>query len=440
MSNIGNHTDEQVRADFQLLEGQLNGQRGGFVHQARQEALDLFLEQGYPSSRHEEWKYTNIHRFLDDDVSLVFKDKGENAQISGLNTYADHEGHKLVFVNGYFRPELSHILEEDAGIIIGSLNEAISGDNSIGEEYYNRLARNHEEPFTALNTAFNRDGLFLHIPKGAELRLPVYVINAYDSEIGHFVYPRNLVIAKAGSRAKIVEDYQNLSGNTFFCNAFGEYFLSRDAHVEVCSIQNEPDGFHFIGTKEVEQDENSCFDNTSVALSGKLIRNNIHLAYKGKHCDCHLNGLYFARDKDLIDNRLLVDHQVPSCVSNQLYKGILDDEGTGIFNGKIFVQQDAQQTDAYQSNKNLLLSDKATINSKPQLEIFADDVRCSHGATSGQLDDQAMFYLMARGIPKERARSLLIYAFAGDVTQRITIEPMRAHLENLLKDQLGLDY
>ena len=294
------------------------------------------------------------------------------------------------------------------------------------------------ESFIALNTAFTFDGAFIHIPAHTVVEKPIHLLHVSDARNEATVsYPRNLIVAENNSRVKVIESFHTVqSANHNFINSVTEVVVKENSIVELNKIQNEAaEAFH-INHTEASQEKNSTFKINTITLGGGIVRNNLHIVLNGEYCNSQLNGLYLLNGSQLVDNHTLVDHAKPNCYSNELYKGIIDGKAQGVFNGKIFVRKDAQKTNAYQSNKNILLSDDASMNAKPQLEIFADDVKCSHGATTGQLDEDALFYLRSRGIGEENAKALLNVAFAADVIKNISIEALKNNLSVLISTKL----
>lgn len=402
--------------------------------EVRKAAFSAFQKLGIPSARHEEWKYTHIKTHLPETLSLTnIKPAGNGKKI---NLFENIRANRLVFINGNFSREHSSI-QQEKGLTIGSLKEHFGSHQELVEKHFGRLVRNSEEHFASLNTAVATDGAFVHISKGTELQIPIFIVHVYDAP-ENFIQSRNLVIADENSAAKIVVDFQN-AGTTAFYNHVSEVFVGKNASVNVSKLQTATANTTAVHTIEAEVKRDGKFTCSTVSFEGKLIRNNTNVSLIGENAEAHLNGLYYAKGASLIDNHLRIDHIAPNCQSNQLYKGILDEQGTGVFNGKIFVKQDAQKTNAFQSSKAILLSNEASMNSKPQLEIFADDVKCSHGAAIGQLDRNEIFYLEARGIAEKDAKAILTYAFANQIIQQLVIEELKTYLDIKLRTGLNLD-
>jgi Fe-S cluster assembly protein SufD len=350
------------------------------------------------------------------------------AHVAGMDAVC-----RLVFVNGYYAPDLSALPALPAGVVLGCLAAALDAHGEQVEAHLGRHARFDDNAFTALNTAFFRDGAFLVLPRNVVLEQPVYLVFLSTAEGAQVSHTRNLVVAGSGSQASLVEAYAGLGDGVYLTSAVNEIVAEDGAILDHCKVQQEgPGAFHFANT-QVRQGRSSNFTSTFAGFGGQWVRNEVRAVLDAEGCECTLNGLYQATGRQHVDNHTVIDHAKPHCASHELYKGILDGQAHGVFNGKIFVRQDAQKTDAKQTNQTLLLSDDATINTKPQLEIYADDVKCTHGATVGQLDAEALFYLRTRGIGKDEARSLLTFAFANDVLGRIKVEPLRRRLEQALR-------
>ena len=409
--------------------------------EVRKTALASFKILGIPSARHEEWKYTHIKTKLPDTLTLVKEPLSmvQEAAVAPLLSFRDVEGHRLVFINGLFSPENSRITPQD-GAVIGSLKDNLNQYRDVITSHYNQATDITKENFAALNSAFAQDGAFVYIKKNTTVSTPVYIHHVYDHiHADIFTQSRNLIIVEDSASVNIVEDFKNLNGEKFY-NHVSEVFIGQNAEVNYAYLQLETKTSTSINYVEARLQKDARYHITTVTLDGKLVRNNVNAYMDGENALATLNGLYIGKDSNHIDNHILVDHRVPNCNSHQVYKGVLDDESTGVFNGKIFVQKDAQKTNAYQSSKAVLLSDDASMNSKPQLEIFADDVKCSHGAAIGQVSKNELFYLLARGIDKDTARGILTYAFANGIINDIKVPELRAYLDDKLKERLNIDF
>ncbi|HEV7379418.1 MAG TPA: Fe-S cluster assembly protein SufD, partial [Dyadobacter sp.] len=343
----------------------------------------------------------------------------------------------LYFVNGQYKPELSSIVSSTDKIIIDSLQNAYKQNPELVNRYFNELT-DDSEAFTALNTAFTLDGLFIHVPANQVVEQPVilrFISDAREENVAS--QPRNIIVVGQNAQVKVAEAFRTLGEQRSFTNAVTEIFVEQDAHVEYYKVQNESENAYHVGTTQVNMKDKSHFYAGTVTLNGKFTRNNLNIALDGEYCDAHMYGLYFPDGSQHVDNHTVADHRKPNSESNELYKGILRDKSKGVFNGKIFVREDAQKTNAFQSCKNIVLSTEASMNTKPQLEIYADDVKCSHGTTTGQIDEEALFYMRSRGISKNEAMSLLMYAFCADVISQIKIDSIREYLENVIAEKLS---
>lgn len=418
--------------DFTQLEKELAHVGSPGLQRVRKSAIARFDELGFPTLDDEEWRFTNVAPIARQQFKLGRLDTAlahhHEELYHGLGV---EDG--LVFVNG----ECAQPLNESVlphGVIVQRLAVALAEHPDLVEPYLARLAKFEGYAFTALNTAFIRDGAFIHVPVGKVVVRPIHLIYVSSARPGEasISHPRTLIVAGANSQVTIVESYVGRDGEVYFTNAVTEVVAGDNALIDHYKVQKESkDAFH-VATMQIHQQRSSRFLSHSIALGGALVRNDVNAVLDAESCECTLNGLYMADDDQLIDNHTRIDHAKPHCASHELYKGILDGKSRGVFNGKIHVHQDAQKTDAKQTNKTLLLSDDATIDTKPQLEIYADDVKCTHGATVGQLDADSIYYLRTRGIGLAEARSLLTFAFANDIVSRIRVEPIREHLEELL--------
>lgn len=427
---------------FREQEKNLNHLQNTYIHCAKLDAFDDFNRLGFPTRKDESWKYTNVSSFTRASLNpLFFPQTHLDIKKSDFRYYEHIKANKLVVVNGSFQSHLSEILEDPADVTISSVSEAITSRNPHFEQYFNTLAQNDQEIFTALNTAMFGDGIFIHVKENVTCQYPIiwYFISKVNSDC--IINPRNLIILEKNASAEIIKDHQGIDENEYYINAMSEIYLENNATLDLTTIHNETShGLHYIGTKEIIQKGNSHFNLTSISLSGKLIRNNIRTVLQEPLAECNIKGIYYGKDHDLIDNNINVEHKAENCQSNQLFKGILNDSSNGIFTGKIYVHPLANKTNAFQKNNNLLLSDSATMNSRPQLEIFADDVKCSHGATNGQMDENALYYLMSRGLTSETAHSFLQYAFLAEVFDNIKNDGIREYLDEVFRFKLGLFY
>jgi Fe-S cluster assembly protein SufD len=433
------------RNDFILTEyDRVVRERGGaapaWLRELRGRALTRFAETGFPTTRDEEWRFTSVAPIAE----TAFQVAGEPADRAAVKRLLqgvvfDGVAARVVVVNGRFSAELSTVRPE-SGVAAGGLAAVFASDRSARlEPLITKLAFDGR-PFVALNTAFLDDGAFVEIPAGAVLTDPIHIVIVTTSGPSPVVaHPRIIVTAGANAQATIVETYIGEAAKPYLMNAVSDVLLDDHAVVEHYKDQREPVTAHHMATMHVRLGRSSTFTSQSFAFGGRIVRNDIVAVLGGEGGECTLNGLYFSDGRRLVDTHTTIDHALPHCASHELYKGILAGKARAVFNGKIVVRPDAQKTDAKQTNRALLLSDDAQINTKPQLEIFADDVKCTHGAAIGQLDDEAMFYLRARGLTAVEARDLLIHAFAGEILNQIKVDAVRTQMENALFEQLARD-
>ena len=414
-----------------------------WLQDLRDRGAARFSALGFPTVRDEEWRFTNVAPV----ASTVFRPGDGHAPVTEEQLrrliYGDAP-HRLVVVNGRYRPDLSLLKGLPAGVRAGSLSKAIAGEldanAEIVQRYLGQLADLGTRAFDALNTARLEDGAFVHIADGTIVEEPLQVLFVSTAEGAEptVSHPRLLIVTGSSTQVRVVETYAG-TGGRYFVNGLTEVFVGENAVLDHYKVQEDgADAFH-IASMHVHTVRSANFSSHSFTLGGRLVRNDVRAVLDGEGAECTLNGLYLADGDRLVDNHTTIDHAKPHCPSHEIYKGILGGRARAVFNGKIIVRQDAQKTDAKQTNRALLLSDSATINTKPQLEIFADDVKCTHGAAIGQLDDDAIFYLRSRGLTFAQARDLLIHAFAGEILDRVQIEPLKRALETELYEQLARD-
>jgi Fe-S cluster assembly protein SufD len=420
---------------FDHLERQAAGRHPAWVFPLRKAGLARFAELGLPTTRHEDWRFTNLAPLAQLPFRPVFdysRDGVSEAALGGF-PFAGLAGDRLVFINGHFSRELSAVRPHPGGVRVESLAAALAADTGLVERHIGRYARDEACAFTALNTAFFTDGVFLHAPAGQSLPDPVHLVFISTEGSAH---PRNLIIAEPHSRLTILESHVSLAQAPAATNAVTELVVGEGAVVEHARfLDDRAQSFH-IGTLQAHLGRQCNFLSHSLALGARLSRYNINTTLDGEGVECVLNGLYLANAEQLVDHHMVVDHARPHCASHEYYNGILAGRARGVFHGRILVRKHAQKTDAKQTNKNLLLSDEATVDTKPQLEIYADDVKCTHGATVGQLNQESIFYLRSRGIGLETARRMLIHAFAGEIIDRIRHAPLREELDRLVWNRL----
>ncbi len=403
----------------------------------RKNAFDAFNKFGIPTSRHEEWKYTRIGGLFNKQYQFPVSTGSLSANdINDLRLPGHEQANELVFINGIFSFPLSKIISPE--LIVQSLEEAAS--NEFKEIVAANLGHSSDylkDGINALNTAFVNGAVFVHVSKGKVTEHPIYIYNITDARTENiFSQPRSLVHVGQNAQVQLIETYVTIGASESFTNAVMEIVVEENALLEYYKIQNDASHTNQVSTTHIRQVGKSYVHAVTISLNGGIVRNNLNIVLDAERCEAHLYGLYFQKGKSHIDNHTVVDNVKPNCFSNELYKGVMNDEASGVFNGKIFVRQLAQKTNAYQSNKNVLLSDNATVNAKPQLEIFADDVKCSHGCTVGQLDEEALFYLQSRGIAGKVAHSLLVRAFATDILEHVKPAPIRAYIETLIAERL----
>ena len=414
----------------------------GILSNIRKEGFKSFNKNGIPTLRNEEWRFTNVSNLFRKEYNLP-KDNLEinTSDIDSIRLPGYANANELVFVNGRYIPELSVIRSSEKECIIMPLENAVKNEyKNLVNEHLGKSSLVIKDGIHALNTSFIYGGVFIHVNKNQVLEHPVYLYHLSDTRNNHtLAQPRSLVYVDQSAKLQLIESFATIGTMDSFTNGVTEIVVNTNAIVEYYKIQNDVVNASQVTTTHIRQVGKSYAHGVTISLNGGLIRNNMNIVMEAEGNEAHLYGLYLLKGKTHVDNHTLVDNTKPNCFSNEFYKGILDDSSSGVFSGKIFVRPDAQKTNAYQSNKNILLSDDATINTKPQLEIFADDVKCSHGCTVGQLDEEALFYLRTRGISKEHAQSMLLSAFAEDVVMQIKLEPLRNYVDKLIIDRLSVN-
>jgi len=430
--------------NFEILEEHNNGSIPDFIKVIRKDSFQKLIDLGFPTQKVEDWKYTNILPIVEKNYKLsnlteTYKDKSviERSKdlINNDPIVADLSSNQIVFIDGHFVEELTRVQNIDE-IKIVNLKKAFKENADLIAQYLNKYNQ-IENGFNALNNIFFNDGVFILIKDNLVEDEPIVVIYIQSDNQEQLINPRNLIVIGKNSKVRIIETYISLNDAKSFTNTISEIFVSENSFLEHYKFQNESlSGFH-IGKIQAHLERNSNFTSHNLSFGSAIGRNDINIILDGEGAESHMYGLYFVKDKQHIDNHTLVDHAKPHCLSNEFYKGILAESSRGVFNGKIIVRKGAQKTNAYQSNKNLLLSGNAKIDTKPQLEIFADDVRCTHGATVGQVDDDSLFYLRARGIDEKTAKSLLVNAFANDVLSNMTFEPLRDKISDFVTKQMN---
>jgi len=428
---------EKLLSSFMAFEEQID--MTSELHDVRTSAIKNFENKGFPTKKEESWKYTSLNTLLKNDYS-VFPKNENSIEFAEVKKYFIHEidTYKVVFIDGIFSSFLSSTTHD--GIDVCLMSSALNKPKykMVIDNYYNKIA-SKDETLTSLNTAFANEGAYINIPKSKVVDKPIEIMYfSTGSEAALLVQPRNLVIVGENSHVQIIERHQSLNENPVLTNSVTEIFAQKRAIVDYYKIQNDNHEANLIDNTYVSQQHESHVSVNTFSFGGNLTRNNLNFYHFGERIVSNLNGITIIGDKQHVDHYTLVQHAQPNCESHQDYKGIYSDRSTGVFNGKIFVEREAQKTNAFQKSNNILLSDKATINAKPQLEIFADDVKCSHGCTIGQLDETAMFYMQQRGIPKKEAKALLMYAFSNAVIESIKIPALKQRITAIIATKLGV--
>ena len=409
------------------------------LHDIRTSALKNFENKGFPTKKEEAWKYTSLNSVLKNDFS-VFPKTDTHIEFSDVKKYFLHEidTYKVVFVDGVFSSFLSSTTHDGLDICLMSSALTKPKYKMVIDGYFNQIA-SREESLTSLNTAFANEGAYIHIPKSKVVEKPVEIMYfSTGSEAALLVQPRNLIVVGENAHVQIIERHQSLNENAVLTNSVTEIFAQKRAIIDYYKIQNDNLEANLIDNTFVSQKQESTVSVNTFSFGGNLTRNNLNFYHFGEGIVSRLNGITIIGETQHVDHYTLVQHATPNCESHQDYKGIFADKSVGVFNGKIFVEKEAQKTNAFQKSNNILLSDKATINAKPQLEIFADDVKCSHGCTIGQLDETAMFYMQSRGIPKKEAKALLMYAFSNAVIESIKIPELKQRITKIIATKLGV--
>ena len=429
---------EKLVSSFIAFENQISLDNT-FVHDIRTEAIKHFELQGFPAKKEEAWKYTSLGKVLKQDFS-VFPKTEFAIDYKDVQPYFIHDidSYKIVFVDGKYASHLSETTHD--GIDICLMSAALSKPkySLVIENYFNKIAEKNS--LTSLNTAFTNEGAYIHITKNKLVEKPIQIIHfSTGSEAALLLQPRNLIVVDENAHVQIIERHQSLTDNPTLTNCVTEIFADKRGIVDYYKVQNDKENASLIDSTFIDQKRESHVSVHTFSFGGKLTRNNLNFYQNGEYMDSTLNGVTIIGNKQHVDHNTLVHHIEPNCESHQDYKGIFGDRSIGVFNGKVLVNKEAQKTNAFQANNNLLISDKASINTKPQLEIFADDVKCSHGCTIGQLDENALFYLRARGIPEKEAKALLMYAFANNVLESVKIPQLKNRINKLIAEKLGVN-
>ncbi len=428
---------EKILSSYVAFENRVN--INDDVHEIRSKALQNFEEVGFPTKKLEAWKYTSLNSVLKEDYSIF--PSGEKAiELADVKKYFIHDidTFNIVFIDGKYSSFLSETTHDGMDVCLMSSALTKPKYKKVIKKYFNKAAK--EDNMTSLNTAFAKEGAYIHIPKNKEVQKPIQIINfTTGSDAATMLQPRNLIVVEQNAHVQIIERHQSLTKNAVLTNVVTEIFTDKDATVDYYKIQNDDNNASLIDNTYIEQQTQSVCAVHTFSFGGNITRNNLNFYQKGERIDSILKGITIIEGKQHVDHHTLVHHIEPNCESHQDYKGIYGERSTGVFNGKVIVNKEAQKTNAYQQNNNILISDKSTINAKPQLEIFADDVKCSHGCTIGQLDDQALFYMQQRGIPQKEARALLMYAFANTVLESVKIPEVKSRITKLIAMKLGVN-
>ena len=427
---------EKLLSSFIAFENRTN--IDSYVHDIRSEAIKQFESIGFPSKKLENWKYTSLKNLLNTDYS-VLPETNNVLEFKNIRKYLidDIDSYKIIFVDGKYCSHLSETTHEGMDICILSAALTQSKYELIIENYFNKIAL--KDGITSLNTAFSNEGAFIHIPKNKFVEKPIQIIHfSTGNEASLMFQPRNMIVVDENSQVQIIERHQSLSENKVFTNSVTEIYADKKSIIDYYKIQNDNLQASLIDNTYINQQRNSTFSMHTFSFGNELVRNNLNISQNDEFIETTIKGVTIIGNKQHVDHNTLIQHNKPNCNSHQDYKGIYDNKSTGVFNGKIIVEKQAQKTNAFQSNNNVLLSDKATINAKPQLEIYADDVKCSHGCTVGQLDKNALFYLKSRGIPEKEATALLMYGFANNVLESVKIPEIKNRINHIIANKLGV--
>jgi len=427
---------EKLLSSFIAFENQTD--IDSYVHDIRSEAIKQFESIGFPSKKLENWKYTSLKNLLNTDYS-VLPEINNVLEFKNIKKYLidDIDSYKIIFVDGKYCSHLSETTHEGMDICILSAALTQSKYELIIENYFNKIAL--KDGITSLNTAFSNEGAFIHIPKNKFVEKPIQIIHfSTGNEASLMFQPRNMIVVDENSQVQIIERHQSLSENKVFTNSVTEIYADKKSIIDYYKIQNDNLQASLIDNTYVNQQRNSTFSMHTFSFGNELVRNNLNISQNDEFIETTIKGVTIIGNKQHVDHNTLIQHNKPNCNSHQDYKGIYDNKSTGVFNGKIIVNKQAQKTNAFQSNNNILLSDKATINAKPQLEIYADDVKCSHGCTVGQLDKNALFYLKSRGIPEKEATALLMYGFANNILKSVKIPEIKTRINHIIANKLGV--
>ncbi len=404
-----------------------------FAKNLRVEAKKALTQLEFPTGKTEYWKYTRIGKIINNNYSVATSKQTNKIEITKY-LIPELDTHVVVLINGFYHEELSKI-ETQKGVKIHSLKNAIAEEDGFIKAHLAQIAKAENEIFIAINTWSFTDGVYIDLEKNAVVEKPIHILNII-TENNNITNTRTIIKAHDNSGVKIIESFVNTNSKNSFTNNVAEFFLNPNSKVEYNKIQNKEGESYQVSTEQVHQRANSIFNINTITLAGTLVRNNLNIEVNAEGCETNLNGIYLGKDNNHIDNHTIVKHLKPNCTSNEVYKGVLDNNSVGVFNGKVIVSPDAQKTNSFQKNNTILLTNEAVINSKPELEIYANDVKCSHGSTTGQLDEEAIFYLQARGISKQSAINLMIAAFIKDAIESISIESLKNYIHKKIEERI----
>ena len=432
MSNL----KEKILSSFLAFENEKD--IDSYVHSIRSKAIKKFESEGFPTKKLESWKYTSLKRALKYDYKL-FPSQKDIIDFKDIQDYLinDIESYKIVFVNGKYYSNLSETTHEGMDICILSSALTQSKYDLIIENYFDKISK--KDGITSLNTAFSHEGAYIHIPKNIQVDKPIQILHFSTGENESLMFqPRNLIVVDENSQVEIIERYQSITNNNVLVNSVSEIYVNKKSNVKHYKIQNDKKSSSLIDNTFVSQEHSSSYNLHTFSFGGDLTRNNLNIFQNDQRIESTINGITIIDDEQHVDHNTLIHHKEPNCTSHQDYKGIYGGQSVGVFNGRVLVEKEAQKTNAFQANNNVLISDKASINTKPQLEIFADDVRCSHGCTIGQLDNNALFYLRSRGIPEKEATALMMFGFANKVLTSVQNQEIKSMINKIIASKLAV--
>jgi Fe-S cluster assembly protein SufD len=440
MENIQIQTDlkSSLESIYTERNASLFGKDTPYVASIRKQAFENFRKLGFPHARQEKWRGTDLSKALATDYEFVMDSPGEDVDLENIfKCEVPHfETFLVAQLNGWYVYKNSPLTVLPNGLVVGSLAMAFEKYPELISHHYGKYADTSTQGLTALNTAYAQDGIFIYVPDNVTVQDVVQMVNIVDSDRNLMLQTRNLVILGKNSHLRLVQCDDSINHKVTFINSVSEIYLGKDSSLDHYKLQNKDENSTLVNSLYFYQESGSNLSSNAISLNGGIIRNNTEVKLAGENSSANIYGVYLMDRNQHIDNQVFIDHMMPNCQSNEMFKGILDDHASGVFNGHVVVRKDAQKTNAFQTNKNILLTDKATIDTKPFLEIYADDVKCSHGATVGQLDGDAMFYIRSRGISESNARILLMYAFAAEVVNKISIPELRQRIDDMVKKRL----